>query len=129
MFDTIETYTAMPFAARELCAYVEEHRDALLNAAAVLGGQAGVRLAQTAIDGLHTETPSRRTETALADLLDRLMLENVHDSDRIEAARFAMLDPESPVVEEICLLADRLDDAMASYRLSLDKTLAQQVAA
>jgi hypothetical protein len=31
--------------------------------------------------------------------------------DREEAEYFAMIDPASPVVEEICLLLDRLRDA------------------
>lgn len=113
MFDTIETYTAMPSATHGLRAYVGEHHDALLNAAALLGGPPGARLAQTVSDGLRdVGAPSRRTMEALDDLLDLLMLEHVHDPDRIEAGRFAAIDPASPVVEEICLLADGLSAAV-----------------
>lgn len=113
MFDSIETYTTMHSAAHELRAFVNDHHEALLNAAALLGGPPGVRLARTVIEGLSdAETPSRHTITALDDLLDLLMLEHVHDPDRIEAARFAMINPASSVVEEICLLADRLNEAI-----------------
>ena len=52
---------------------------------------------------------------ALDDLLDLLMLEHVHDPDRIEAGRFALIDPASPVVEEICLLADGLNARLEAY--------------
>ena len=117
MFDTIETYIAMPSATRELRAFFDEHHDALLNAAALLGGPPGVRVAQTVDDGLRdVGAPSRRTMQALDDLLDLFMLEHVHDPDRIEAGRFALIDPASPIVGEICLLADGLDDALDAYR-------------
>jgi len=133
MFDTIETYTEMSSATHELRAFVDEHHDALHNAAALLGGPPGVRLAQTAIDGLRdAETPSRRTMEALDDLLDLLMLEHVHDPDRIEADRFALIDPASSIVEDICLLADGLDDALDAYRATpniLPHAIWQEVAA
>lgn len=130
MFDTIKTYTTMPSNAQVLRAYVYDHHEALLNAAALLGGQPGARLARSVIDGCgDPEMPSCRTMRRLDDLLDLLMLEHVHDPDRIEAARFATIDPASAVVEEICLLADGLGDAMAVYRRSLDPNLKQQVAA
>lgn len=130
MFDHITTFTAPPSSLDDLRAYLGDHRDGLFDAAALLGGQPGVRLAQSVLDDFDTHgTPTRRTMRALDDLLDLLMLENVHDPDRIEAARFALLDPASPIVEEICLLADGLNDAIASYRRSLEMTLAQQVAA
>ncbi|MEE4210707.1 MAG: hypothetical protein V2I43_15755 [Parvularcula sp.] len=117
MFDHIETYTAMPSATHDLRAFVHENLDALLNAAALLGGRPGLRLAQAVSDGLRdVGAPSRRTMEALDDLLDLLMLEHVHDTDRIEAGRFVLIDPASPIVEEICLLADGLDDALDAYR-------------
>ncbi|MSU90599.1 hypothetical protein GE300_13400 [Rhodobacteraceae bacterium 2CG4] len=117
MFDHITTFTAPPCALDDLRAYLSDHRDALLDSAALLGDQPGVRLAQSVLDGFDTPgTPTRRTMRALDDLLDLLMLENVHDPDRIEAARFAMIDPANPIVEEVCLLADDLDDMLEAYR-------------
>lgn len=130
MFDDITTFTAPSSALDGLRAYLGEHHGGLLNAAALLGGQPGIRSAQSVLDDFETPgTPPRRTMRALDDLLDLLMLENVHDPDRIEAAHFAMLDPASPIVEEICLLADGLDDVLDTYRRALEPILAQQVAA
>ncbi|WP_223428993.1 hypothetical protein [Tateyamaria pelophila] len=107
--------------ATGLRAYLGDHRDTLLNSAALLGGQPGVRLAQSVLDGFDIlGTPTRRTMRALDDLLDLLMLEHVHDPERIEAAHFVMIDPASPIVEEICLLADDLDDMLEAYRAVKD---------
>ena len=132
MFDT-DTFTAPISALDDLRIFVDEHTDGLLDAAALLGGQPGVRLARSVLDGLGCfGTPSRGTMRALDDLLDLLMLEHVHDPDRIEATRFAMINPASPVVEEICLLADGLKDAVASYRnasATFTAPVGQQVAA
>lgn len=116
MFDTIETYNNPLSTSRELRAYVDEHRNALLDAAALLGGAPGVMLAQCVIDGLgDAKMPSRRTMKALDELLDLLTLEYVHDPNRIEATQFAMIDPASSCVEEICLLADQLSDLIDGY--------------
>lgn len=131
MFDFIQNdNNGQAVALDSLRAFAADHREALLNAAALLGGQPGVQLAQSVLDDFDKlGTPTRRTMRALDDLIDLLMLENVHDPDRIEAARFAMLDPASPIVEEICLLADVLDDVLATYCRSLEPALPQQVAA
>lgn len=130
MFDHITTFTAPPSALDGLRAYLGEHRDGLFDAAALLGGQNGVRLAQSVLDDIDTlGTPTRCTMRALDDLLDLLMLEHVHDPNRIEACRFASINPASPVVEEICLLADGLADATTNYRGSFETTHAQKVAA
>ncbi|MDT0682301.1 hypothetical protein RM543_06370 [Roseicyclus sp. F158] len=111
-----QTGLAPSDAFDELRGFVEEHREGLFAAAELLGATPGLRLAQAALDGVVApQSPTRRTMRALADLLDLLMLEHVHDPSRIEAARFARIDPASPVVEEICLLADGLETALASY--------------
>ncbi len=69
------------------------------------------------MDGLAgPQPPTHRTMRAFSELLNLLMLEHVHEPWRIEAARFAQIDPASPVVEEICLLADGLEEALVSYR-------------
>jgi hypothetical protein len=130
MFDTIETYITAPSAVQNLRTYVSDHRAALLNAAALIGGQYGVRLARAVVDGLDDdEVLSRRSLTALDDLLDLLMLENVDDLDSIVSAHFATIDPSNPVVEEICLLADGLSDVTAAYRRTLNAIIARKVAA
>lgn len=96
-----------------LCAFVDQHQDGLLNAATLLGGRRGAGLAQSVIDGLaERATPSRRILRALDELRDLLTLEHVHDFDRDEAAHFAAINPTDPRVEEICLLADGLCEAI-----------------
>ena len=101
---------ADPFAP--LRKFADPHRDALINAAELLGGRQGLRLALDALDGLASEiVPSRRTRNQLAELLDLLSLEHVHDETREEASRFAMIDPCDPLVEEVCALTDGLRDA------------------
>lgn len=97
-------------------AFVDQHRDGLLNAAALLGGCRGARLAQTVIDGLdQTATPSQRVMRALSELCNLLRLKHVDDLDREEAAYFAAIDPADACVEEICLLSDGLVDAIDAY--------------
>lgn len=114
MFDHIRpnTFTAAdPFAP--LREFVGSHREALINAAELLGGPRGARLALDALDGLAFESVlSRRTRRRFAALLELLSLEHVHDETREEAARFAAIDPSDPVVEEICALTDGLRDAL-----------------
>ncbi|WP_299784442.1 hypothetical protein [uncultured Marivita sp.] len=111
-------------------AHVGKNADALLHAASLLGGRPSLKLAQDVLDGLaDCQVPSRRTLGRLDNLLDLLLLKNVHDLDKIEAARFATVDPASPVVEAICLLADGLHDAISTYRQTLEPILAEQVAA
>jgi hypothetical protein len=121
MFDAQPNSNAaarLPQAAlRDLREYVGSHRESLLDAAILLGGGAGLRVAQAAIDGLQVPgTPSRRTMRELERLLGLLMLENTHHPGTVECERFEMLEPTDPCVEEICLLADELSDHLKSYR-------------
>ncbi|WP_370161224.1 hypothetical protein [Limimaricola soesokkakensis] len=113
MFDT---YPHSSSALAALRAFVEQQSDGLLNAAELLGGPDGLRLAQSAIDGLaRPYPPTERALEACSELLDLLMLKHVHDASRGEAERFAVIDPAWPVVEEICLLADSLQDVLEAY--------------
>lgn len=113
MFDTTPNFT-MPLTA--LGAYVEEQREGLLNAAGLLGGSDGLRLAQSVIDGLaQPQLPAKRTLTACSELLDLLKLEHVHDPSRAEAERFALSDPIWSVVEDICLLADGFQEVLEAF--------------
>ena len=129
MFDSITevahrgTLGSLPFDP--LRAFIDQHRDALCDAAALLGGPRGTRIARTVIDGLAGSlAPSRRVLRALDQLRDLLTLEHVHDPDREEAAYFAAIDPADACVEEICLLADGLCDAIAGYRAHADRRAA-----
>ncbi|NDW01147.1 hypothetical protein [Salipiger sp. PrR002] len=96
-----------------LRAFAEEHREALIRAAELLAGRRGERLALEVADALAGAAPlARRDMRQLHALLDILALENVDDRDSEECARFALIDPASPIVEEICLLNDGLRDAI-----------------
>ncbi|MDE4272737.1 hypothetical protein PXK58_02000 [Phaeobacter gallaeciensis] len=113
MFELYPNFTS---ALDPLRAYVQDQRDGLLEAAELLGGSAGLRLALTATDCLaQRHPPTARTLKACAELLELLKLEHVHDPSRIESERFALLDPAWPVVEEICLLADGFCDVLDAY--------------
>jgi len=94
-------------------AFIETHQGALQNAAYLLSGSAGASLVNNITDTLSREwVPSRRTIGLLSDLKNILFLEHVDDPDRIESGCFAAIDPTDPVVEEICLLADGLAEAL-----------------
>ncbi|MBM3606741.1 MAG: hypothetical protein FJX25_19180 [Alphaproteobacteria bacterium] len=85
---------------------------ALCSAAALLGGDAAEERVKRLVDDVCLASPlTRRLNRELDMLEDLLALRHVGDFDRIEAERFAMIDPSSPVVEEICLLLDGLRDA------------------
>ena len=54
--------------------------------------------------------------------LDRLLfLDRVDDPDSVEAGCFAEIDPASPVVEEICVLADEFRSHLISVAESDDR--------
>lgn len=98
--------------------FVEEHQDALAQAAERLAGRRGALLVADLVDRLGSETHlSRATHAGLHQLLDVLSLERVHDPDREESVLFADVEPTDPVVEEICLLTDQLRDALAEADL------------
>lgn len=129
MFDTITGAADLgaPYSQPidTIHAFVDQHRDGLLNAAALLGGCRGARLTQTVIDGLDVSVvPSQRVMRAVFDLRDLLTLEHVHDPDREEAAHFAVIDPADACVEEICLLADGLCAALDDARMEDDRRAA-----
>ncbi len=101
--------------------FVHAHHDALLHAAALLGGPTGTTRAQAVIDALlDGQTSARKLRGRLNDLLDLLTLQHVHEEGRPEAACFAEIAPWDPVVEEICLLTDGLSDAIDAWEAAHD---------
>ncbi|WP_375263408.1 hypothetical protein [Palleronia sp.] len=96
-----------------LRSFVGEHRDGLVHAAELLAGRRGERIALEVVDALTGVAPlSRRGVRLLHELLDILALEHVDDDTRDKAALFAAIDPDDPIVEEVCLLTDGLRDAI-----------------
>lgn len=111
----------IPITPTSIHHFVEDNAEALQNAALLLGGQPWLKRVQKLFESLAAESPlPRRTQREITALLGLLTLEHVHDPYRPEAAYFAVLDPSSPYVEEICLLADDLrraiDEANPSQR-------------
>ncbi len=92
--------------------FLVENAEALCCASELLGGKKAERRTRRLINEVGMAAPMtqwlRRELDALEDLL---ALRHVDDFDREEAEYFAMIDPASPVVEEICLLLDGLRDA------------------
>lgn len=92
-----------------LLAFLGTHRDALQNAALLLGGRPDLRRTQRLLDELSTQpTLTRRLCRELEALHALLSLEHVDDPERPEAGHFALIDPEWCDVAEICLLDEAL---------------------
>ena len=97
--------------------YLRAHRDALWNAADLLGGHEAAKRVSWLADAFAEQSPaSRRADRLLDDLLGLLSLENVGDPDRPESGYFSMICPADPAVEEICLLTDGLSQAREEMR-------------
>lgn len=102
-----------------------EDAEPIANAAQLLAGKRGGNLVARIVDDLSNAPDlTARTMRDTAQLLAILELEFVDDLDSEEAARFAMIDPGDPVVEEICLLADRLGHAFEQAAASRGSKLA-----
>ncbi|PVA07505.1 hypothetical protein [Thalassorhabdomicrobium marinisediminis] len=113
----------IPQPATALHHFAETHNQAIQNAALLLGGRHWLARAQRLLTDLCNPHPlTRRIAREAKALLSLLELDHVDKLNSIEAACFAMLDPEDPYVEEICLLTDllrdALDDAAQSVALS-----------
>lgn len=105
---------------KDLRDFVRLHFEALQNAALLLGHQPWLKRMQAFIhDVLEARFLTRRMEREMQSLIELLSLENVHDAERIEAACFIELDPASPYVEDICLLAEAMKDQL--YRLKQER--------
>jgi len=97
------------FSPSPLSQFIVANCSALTSSASLLGGPETEQRVKVLVDEL-TLAPavSRRLNRALDALEDLLSLRHVDDLDRVEAARFAMIDPEHPAVEEVCLLLEGL---------------------
>ncbi|SER99153.1 hypothetical protein SAMN04490244_104307 [Tranquillimonas rosea] len=98
-----------------LRAFLSGHDEALSHAAVLLAGRRGARLVNAIREGLDQPgRMTRRVQRLLAELRSVLFLDHVHDEEWNDAGCFAMLEPNDPIVPEICLLADGLDDALSA---------------
>lgn len=102
-----------PIGATALQKLFHDHVEKIQNAALLLGGQSELARVQRVVDDLNWSPQiTSRTQREIMHLHELFTLQHVHDEDRPESAFFAMLDPASPEVEDICLLTDRLEDAI-----------------
>jgi len=102
-----------PIGEMALRTFVSEHDEALGCAAVLLADRRGARLVNAIRDGFGQPGPlPRRVHRLLLDLRGMLFLDQTHDEGCDDIAFFQMLDPEDPIVHELCLLADGLDEAL-----------------
>ncbi|MGX0877189.1 hypothetical protein ACSSV4_001873 [Roseovarius sp. MBR-154] len=97
----------------ELRKFLSEHREGLAHAAALLADRRGARLVAAISEAL--EQPgrmTRRLHRLLLELRGILFLDHAYDDPEADFGCLQMLEPEDPVVPEICLLADGLNDAL-----------------
>jgi len=94
-------------------AYFQDHDEALGHAAVLLGGRRGARLINAVREALsHHRTFTRRLRRQLFELRNLLFLEYAYNDDWGDGTGFALLELDDPIVQEICLLADGLEQAL-----------------
>ncbi|MGJ8573368.1 MAG: hypothetical protein ACSHXI_22005 [Hoeflea sp.] len=95
--------------------FFHTHGEAMLNAAAMLGGPAAHRRCLRLYANIADSAVLSKALKHELVLLHRLvMLDFVGDPEREETARFVALDLLDPRVEEVCLGADRLFDLLVA---------------
>ncbi|PFG64313.1 hypothetical protein AXZ77_2948 [Thioclava sp. ES.031] len=100
-----------------MSSFLTEHAEPLLNAAGLLGGgQAIKQVAEILRDLPEQPKLTRRLARKLQGLRDLLTLEHVDDFETAEAEHFALIDPDDPVVPEICWLTDQFSDYLDALR-------------
>ncbi|AFO90419.1 hypothetical protein D1822_03420 [Phaeobacter inhibens] len=94
-------------------AYFQNHDEALGHAAVLLGGRRGARLINAVREALDRQGPfTRRLRCQLLELRNLLFLEYAYNDDWSDGPDLALLEPDDPIVSEICLLADGLEQAL-----------------
>lgn len=94
-------------------AHFAEQGTALCNAAALIGGEAGVARVLCLMSELREASRlDRATRRRLVDLHRLLSLDPVIDDLEPDLSSWGLLDPASPEVEELCLLTDQLFDLL-----------------
>ncbi|MEX5565138.1 hypothetical protein SM764_17090 [Pseudophaeobacter sp. 1A16562] len=114
-------HTSLSPAVQALFLFLSENNEGLQNAALVLGGGKALKRVQYLLDHLGlTRQLTRRARLDLVALHELFTLKYVGDPLRLETALFAEIDPMDPMVEEICLLTDRLEDHMRAIDAASD---------
>ncbi|WP_281992751.1 hypothetical protein [Sulfitobacter geojensis] len=93
--------------------YFQDHDEPLGHAAVLLGGRRGARLINAVREALSDHRPfTRRLRRQLLELRNLLFLEYAYIDDWGDGTGFALLEPDDPIVPEICFLADGLEQAL-----------------
>lgn len=118
------------FAVLPILKFLSENHDALWHAARLLGGYDTSRLVDRCADIFERERRMTRTARLMLDqILSVLTLEKVHEPDTPYMGFFAVIDPNDPVVAEICLLSDGLSAAIDDFEDRRQWTESRQTAA
>lgn len=104
------TAFAVPSDLAAVRGFLAQHRCALPEAAWRLGGAAASARVHLLLEAVRDARQLTRTHCRqLVDLHRLLTLQNVGDPEQIETALFAEIDPDSRIVDEICLLSEALE--------------------
>lgn len=103
-------------AMLQLLVFFTTYRDALVNAAELLGGPTAARRVLTLADALSVPQPrmTRWIGRELVALHRLLTLHDVGDFDRPESYFFSLIDPADPAIADICILTDGFSDCLRS---------------
>jgi len=121
------------FVAKPIMTLFAERYSAFWHVARLLGGYESARLVDRCVELLETEAMiTNRVQIMLEQLLALLCLEDTGDPEKPHMGYFGVIDPSDPVLEEICLLADELRDAVSASEKRLiwaEQQVAAKVAA
>lgn len=93
--------------------FLDEHGGGLARAAYLLGGGVASSRVFLLMESVRTSIRlSRAHRRQLVDLHRLLTLQDVGDPVRIESGLFAMIDPDAPVVHDLCRLAEALEELL-----------------
>ncbi len=102
-----------PSGELALRTFFSGHDEALGHAAVLLAGRRGVRLVNAIRNGLDQPGRiARRVQRLLVELRRILFLDYGYNEEWDDTGSIAMMESYDPVVPEICLLADGLDEAL-----------------
>lgn len=100
-------------AALPVLAYLAANHEAVWHAARLLGGYEQCRLVDRIVHILQNDRRlTRRVRVMLDQLMDLLTLEPAVEDRCLAFGAFAPIHPADPAVVEICLVTDRLRDAL-----------------
>ncbi len=103
----------IPIDELALRAFVSDHEEALGYAAGLLGKRNGARLVNEIREGFAQPGPLPcRIRRMLLELRGMLFLSYTNGDACEHWASSTVLDPEDPIVHELCLLADGFDEAL-----------------